>query len=196
MTSRGGFQGSRHGAAGSLRRLEKTSRSPQAIALNNRQLFPSFRFLGEANFRLARKLGARPTGTRNRLKVRAESEQAAIAMLHYRFARVPRHVGESPSEFHVPGCAVGVKRVRIFNEQVSVKQFVRIFIGIGSGRFGATEVNRLLVSRNNGITAANAIIHLDCHAPRHRSRAVQVVVWDRLNGRASSVWMASQRSLR
>jgi hypothetical protein len=34
-TSRGGFQDSRHGVARNLRRLEKTSPSPQAISLRN-----------------------------------------------------------------------------------------------------------------------------------------------------------------
>src|SRR5207247_4124583 len=40
---------------------------------------------------------------------------------------------------------------RIFDEYVGVEQFVRILIGIGFGRFGTPEVNRLLVARNDGV---------------------------------------------
>jgi hypothetical protein len=55
-------------------------------------------------------------GKRVRLQVRAEGEQTTVAILHYKLARVPRHVGESASELHALGCILGVKRVRIFDK--------------------------------------------------------------------------------
>jgi hypothetical protein len=86
-----------------------------------------------------------------RLQVRAEGKQPAIAILHHKLTRVPWHVGKSPREFHASRCILSVKRVRIFDEYVRVEQFVRILVGIGCGRFGAAEVNRLLVARNDGV---------------------------------------------
>ncbi len=89
--------------------------------------------------------------TETRLQVRAEGKQSAIAILHYKLTRLPWHVGWSPREFHASSCILSVKRVRIFDEYVGVEQFVRILIGIGFGRFGTPEVNRLLVARNDGV---------------------------------------------
>jgi hypothetical protein len=60
--------------------------------------------------------GVPKRGGRDRLQIRAEGEQTTVAILHYKLARVPRHVGESPSELHALGCILGVKRVRIFDE--------------------------------------------------------------------------------
>jgi hypothetical protein len=45
---------------------------------------------------------------RQRLQVRAEGEQAAIAVLHNKLAGVPRHVSESASEFYAVGCVLGI----------------------------------------------------------------------------------------
>ena len=58
---------------------------------------------------------------RDRLQVRAEGEQTAVAILHHKLARVPWHVGESSSEFHASDCILGVKRVRVFDEYVRVE---------------------------------------------------------------------------
>jgi len=49
------------------------------------------------------------------------------------------------------GGVLGIKYVGIFNEQVRVEQFVRVFVRIGCGRRGATEMNHLLVARHDGI---------------------------------------------
>src|SRR5690242_5175077 len=48
-----------------------------------------------------------------RLQVRPEGQQAAVAILHHKLTAVPRHVGKSASEFHSFGRILGVKRVRI-----------------------------------------------------------------------------------
>ncbi len=56
--------------------------------------------------------------TRRRLRVRAESQQTAIAILHDELAAVPWHVAKSPSEFHALGGVLGIQCVGIFNEQV------------------------------------------------------------------------------
>ena len=85
------------------------------------------------------------------LQICAEGEQTTLTILHYKLARVPRHVCETPSELHASRCVLSVKSVRIFDEQVGVEQFVRIFIGIGCGRLGAAEMNRVLVARNDGV---------------------------------------------
>jgi len=79
------------------------------------------------------------------LQVRAEGQQAAIAILDHEFTQVPWHVGKSAGEIHAASGIPSVKRVRIFDEYVGVEQFVRIFVGVGGGRFGAAEVNRLLL---------------------------------------------------
>src|SRR5437899_7238586 len=88
---------------------------------------------------------------RRRLEVRAEGQQTAIAILHHELARVPWHVGKSPSEFYALRCVLGIKCVGIFDEQVRVEQFVPVFVRIGCGRLGAAEVNRLLVASHDGI---------------------------------------------
>ena len=58
---------------------------------------------------------------RRTLQIRAESQQTAIAILHDELARVPWHVGKSPSEFDASGCILGIKCVGIFDEQVRVE---------------------------------------------------------------------------
>ena len=86
-----------------------------------------------------------------RLQVCAESQQTAIAIFHHELAAVPGHVAKSPSEFHALGGVLGIKCVGIFNEQVGVEQFVRVFVRIGCGRLGGAEMNRLLVARHDGV---------------------------------------------
>jgi hypothetical protein len=88
---------------------------------------------------------------RHALYVRPEGQQTAVAILHYKLARMPWHVGKSPSEFHASSCVLGIKCVCIFDKYVCVEQFVRIFVRIGGGRLGAAEVNRVLVARHDGI---------------------------------------------
>jgi hypothetical protein len=46
---------------------------------------------------------------------------------------------------------LSVERVRFFDEHVGVEQFLRMLIGIGCGRFGTAEVNRLLVAHNDRV---------------------------------------------
>src|SRR6266849_1150035 len=86
-----------------------------------------------------------------RLQVRAESQQTAIAILHHELPLVPWHVAKSPSEFYALGGVLGIKCVGIFNEQVRVEQFVRVFVRVGGGRLGAAEMNHLLVARHDGV---------------------------------------------
>jgi hypothetical protein len=62
---------------------------------------------------------------------------------------MPWHVGKSTGELHASSGIFSVKRVRVFDGYVGVEQFVRVFVGIGCGRFGAAEVNRLLVAGND-----------------------------------------------
>src|SRR5947199_1903637 len=85
------------------------------------------------------------------LQVRTESKQTAIAILDHELARTPWHVGESATKLYASGCVLGIKCVGIFHEEVRVEQLVAVFVRIGSGRLGAAEVNRLLVSRHNRI---------------------------------------------
>ena len=100
-------------------------------------------------------VGAPDCGPRARshllMKVCAEGEKTTLAISHYKLARFPRHVGEMPGELHVAGCVLRIKRVRIFDGYIGVEQFVGIFIGIGYGRLGTAEMNRVLVARNNGV---------------------------------------------
>jgi hypothetical protein len=66
---------------------------------------------------LAIRLQGRSSGRddRRRLQVRTESQQTAIAILHHELARVPWHVGRSPSEFYALGCVLGIECVGIFD---------------------------------------------------------------------------------
>jgi hypothetical protein len=50
-------------------------------------------------------------------------------------------VGKSTREFHASSCILSAKRVRIFDEYICIEQFVRLFVGVGCGRFGTAEVN-------------------------------------------------------
>lgn len=60
-------------------------------------------------------------------------------------------IAKSPSEFNALGGVLGIKCVGIFNEQVRVEQFVRVFVRIGFGWGGAAEMNHLLVARHDGV---------------------------------------------
>jgi hypothetical protein len=42
-----------------------------------------------------------------------------------------------------------MKRPCIFDKEVCVQQFVRVFVRIGRGRLGVAEVNRVLVARGD-----------------------------------------------
>jgi hypothetical protein len=88
---------------------------------------------------------------KSQLHVRAEGQQTAVAILHYKLSRVPWHVGKSPRELHAFGGVFGIKRICIFYVEVCVEQFVIIFVGIGCGRRCAAEVNCMLVAGHNGI---------------------------------------------
>jgi len=45
-----------------------------------------------------------------RLQVRAESQQAAVAIFHHELAAVPWRVVKSPSEFHALGGVLGIEK--------------------------------------------------------------------------------------
>jgi hypothetical protein len=66
-------------------------------------------------------------------------------------SREPWHVGKSAHELDASSCMLGVQRVRIFDEYIRVEQLVRIFVGVGCGRFGTAEMNRMLVAGNDGV---------------------------------------------
>ena len=60
-------------------------------------------------------------------------------------------LASSRVNLHAVGCVLGIERVCIFDMEVCVEQFVRIFLRIGCGRLGAAEVNRVLVPRHDGV---------------------------------------------
>jgi hypothetical protein len=72
-------------------------------------------------------------GIVRRLYVRAESQQTAPAILHHELARVPWHVGNSPSEFYALGCVLGIQCIGIFDGQVRVEQSSRYLFGSAVG---------------------------------------------------------------
>src|SRR5260370_658073 len=113
---------------------------------------------------VARSMTPRMLRLASALQVRAESQQTAIAILHHELALVPGHVAKSPSEFHALGGVLGIKCVGIFNEEVRVEQFVRVFVRIGGGRLGATEMNHLLVARHDGVDRRILPRHQTCEA--------------------------------
>jgi hypothetical protein len=88
---------------------------------------------------------------RHQSQVRAEGQQAAVAILHDKLSRVPRHVGKSSRELHAFGRVLGIKRVCIFDMEIRIEQFIVLFIGIGRGWRCAAEVNGVLVAGHNGI---------------------------------------------
>src|SRR5215467_7715497 len=81
-----------------------------------------------------------PLGRRERsesgggLQVRAEGQQTAIAILHHKLTRAPRHVAKSSRELHALGGILGIERVCILDIKVRVEQFVRVFVRIGRRR--------------------------------------------------------------
>jgi hypothetical protein len=64
---------------------------------------------------------------------------------------MPGHIAKFPSEFNGLGGVLGIECVGVFDEEVCVEQFVRVFVGIGCGRGGAAEMNHLLVARHDGV---------------------------------------------
>jgi hypothetical protein len=68
------------------------------------------------------------------LLVRTKGEQATVAIFHDKLTRVPWRVAQLARELHVSRCILGVKHVRIFDEQVRIEQLVGVFVGIGGGR--------------------------------------------------------------
>src|SRR5438874_6324729 len=83
--------------------------------------------------------------------IRTEGEQAAVTVLHDEFARVPGRVGKASRELDTAGGKLGVERVRVLNEQVGVEELVGVFVRIRWRRFGAAEVNSVLVARDDGV---------------------------------------------
>src|SRR5260370_41001870 len=100
---------------------------------------------------VARSMTPRMLRLASALQVRAESQQTAIAILHHELPLVAGHVAKSPSECYALGGVLGIKCVGVFNEQVRVEQFVRVFVRIGGGRLGAAEMNHLLVACHDGV---------------------------------------------
>jgi hypothetical protein len=76
------------------------------------------------NGRLLIVSGSGNVPSNNRLQMPAECEQAAVTVLHHKLTRAPWHIGKTAHEFHALSCVLGVKRVRIFDEHIRVKQFV------------------------------------------------------------------------
>src|SRR5690242_9362579 len=90
-------------------------------------------------------------GARRGLQICSEGQQTAIAILHDKLSGLPWRVANLASELDALGGVLGVEHVRIFDRQVCIEQFVRVFVRIGSGRLGATEMNRVLVARNDSV---------------------------------------------
>ena len=44
-----------------------------------------------------------------------------------------------------------MKCVWIFDGEICIEQFLRIFVRIGCGRLGAAKVNRVLIARYDGV---------------------------------------------
>src|SRR5215203_193733 len=81
----------------------------------------------------------------------AESEQTAVTVLHDEFARVPGRVGKRSRELDTAARILRVQRVRIVNGQIGVEQLVVVFAGVRCRRFGAAEVDSVLVPRHDRI---------------------------------------------
>src|SRR5262245_10026512 len=64
---------------------------------------------------------------------------------------MPGSVRETPGELDTTSGKFGEKRVRILNEQVGVEEFVGIFIRIRRRRFGAAEVDSVLVTCDDSV---------------------------------------------
>ena len=88
---------------------------------------------------------------RRALQIRAESEQAPVAILYHELARLPWHVANFAHNFHAVRCILRVKRVRVFDKHIGVEKFVIIFGGIVLRWLGTAEVDGVLISRNDGI---------------------------------------------
>ena len=85
------------------------------------------------------------------LQVCAECQQAAVAILHDKLARVPWHVGKAPRELDTSTGVLFEEGIRIFDEQIRIKQFGGIFVRIGCGRWRAPKVNCVLVACHDGV---------------------------------------------
>jgi hypothetical protein len=127
-----------------------------------------------------------------RLQIRAESQQTAVAILHHEPPLAPWRVAKSPSEFYALGGVLSIQCVGIFNGQVRVEQFVRVFVRIGGGRRGTrvrallgarkgekSGLNHLLVARHDGPLYGidRRILLRDCadiHVPRHAKPSLPV----------------------
>jgi hypothetical protein len=55
------------------------------------------------------------------LQIHAEGQQAAIAVLDYKFSGLPWRVGELAGELDAVACEFGEKRVCIFDPEIGVK---------------------------------------------------------------------------
>src|SRR5689334_14073169 len=65
-----------------------------------------------------------------RTTIRTESEQSAVAVLHDKFATLPRHVPNLPNKLHPSPGVLRVKHIRVFDEDVCIQQFVGVLIRI------------------------------------------------------------------
>ena len=85
------------------------------------------------------------------LGIRTEGEEPAVAVLHDEFARVPRRVGKASRELNTSCGILDVERVRILDEQVGVEELVGVFVWAWRRRFGAAEVDSVLIARHDGV---------------------------------------------
>lgn len=85
------------------------------------------------------------------LQVRAEGQEAAVAVFDYEFAGVPGHVAQASCEFDALGGVLGIEGVGVFHEDVGVEEFFGVFVRVGGGRFGAAEVDGVMVARDDGV---------------------------------------------
>ena len=83
--------------------------------------------------------------------VRAEGEEAAVTVLHDKFARAPSRVAKGSRELDSARDILGVERVGVLDEQVGVEELVGVFVGIGLGRVGEAEMDSVLVTRDDSV---------------------------------------------
>src|SRR3954462_12535171 len=64
---------------------------------------------------------------------------------------MPGCVRKTAGEFDTTGGKLGVERVRVFNEQVGVEEFVCVLVRIRLRRLSAAEVDSVLVTRDDSV---------------------------------------------
>jgi hypothetical protein len=83
--------------------------------------------------------------------MKAQAANLAGAAAGRLFQHGPYCARSCPRELHAVGGVLGIKRICVFDREVCVEQFVRVFVRIGNGRRCAAKVNRVPVARHDGV---------------------------------------------